>query len=188
MSGTPRAEGNPSLPFPLQEGEQVLQLVRRHWLYLWPTIFIKLLIAFVPPVLIAFALSAADAYEGTAATIFWIVAAVYLAYSVFQIFLTWYRYQHDMWAITNQRIIDSFKRHPFNLRLSTADLVNLQDMTVDRSGLLQTAFDYGDVLCQTAGADAKQDFNLVGIPHPREVQALVDRERDRERMRVRGDL
>ena len=39
--------------------------------------------------------------------------------------------------------------------------------------------DYGDVVCQTAGTDA--DFTIVGVKDPRGVQALVDRERDRER-------
>jgi hypothetical protein len=187
VNETPTIEEAPKLPFPLQDGEQVLQLVRRHWLYLWPTLFVILLIAFVPLAVIAFALSAAGAYEGTVANIFWILAAAYALVAFVRIFLTWYRYQHDVWVITNQRIIDSYKRHPFNLRLSTADLVSLQDMTVDRSGVLQTVFDYGDILCQTAAAgDLQQDFHLVGIPHPRDVQALIDRERDRERLRVRG--
>ena len=44
--------------------------------------------------------------------------------------------------------------------------------------------DYGDVICQTAGTDA--DFTIVGVKDPRAVQALVDRERDRERVRIRG--
>jgi hypothetical protein len=30
-----------------------------------------------------------------------------------------------------------------------------------------------------------QDFRLTGVPDPRAAQALVDRERDRERMRSR---
>jgi hypothetical protein len=46
--------------------------------------------------------------------------------------------------------------------------------------------DYGDVVCQTAGTSA--DFMIGGVPDPRAIQALVDRERDRERMRVRGAL
>ena len=77
------------------------------------------------------------------------------------------------------------RRHPFNLTVNTADLVNVQDMSVSRNGILATMLDFGDIHCQTASADAK-DFVLTGIPNPRETQILVDRERDRERMRVRG--
>jgi hypothetical protein len=57
--------------------------------------------------------------------------------------------------------------------------VNIQDLSVNRHGILATSFDYGDINCQTAGGQEK--FNLSGIPHPREVQALIDKERDRER-------
>jgi hypothetical protein len=177
----PAPPETPALAFPLQEGERVLQLCRRHWLYLWPNIAFKLLLAFLPPAAIAILLSVLDAYEGTAARVFWVASAVYFAYWFVRLFLIWYRYHHDVWVITNQRLIDAYKAHPFNLRLSTADLVNVQDMTVSRSGVLQTMLDYGDIICQTAAEH--QELRLTGIPHPREVQALVDRERDRERMR-----
>ena len=98
-------------------------------------------------------------------------------------FLAWYRYHNDIWVVTNQRLVDSFKRHPFSLRISTADLINIQDMTIERSGVLRTLMDYGNIVCQTAAE--QQDFRLIGIPDPRATQALVDRERDRERLRVR---
>ncbi len=166
---------------PAEQSEQVLDLCRRHPLYLWPRVVLILLLALVPPAVIAFAMSKADAYEGTAAKVFWVAAGVYLVYWAFRLFLTWYRYDNDIWVVTNQRIIDSVKNHPFHLRLSTADLVNIQDMTVERSGVVRTLFDFGDILCQTAAE--LQEFRLAGIPHPREVQALVDRERDRERAR-----
>jgi hypothetical protein len=178
----PGPQREPGLSFPLQEGERVIQLCRRHWLYLWPNIALKLLFALVPPIAIGILLSETGAYEGVAAQIFWVVAGIYLVYWAVRLFLIWYRYNNDIWVITNQRLIDSYKAHPFNLRVSTADLVSVQDMTVERSGVLQTMLDYGDIVCQTAAE--QQELRLTGIPHPREVQALVDRERDRERMRT----
>ena len=83
--------------------------------------------------------------------------------------------------ITDQRIIDSFKPTPFQLRVGTADLVNIQDMTVEKSGIIPTILNFGDVVCQTAGTG--QQFRIGGVPHPERVQLLVDKERDRERMR-----
>lgn len=183
---TPPAPKQPpaDLPFPLQEGEQVLAVVRRHWLYLWPRLLFMGLIAVVPAAVIAFLLSAADAYEGTASKIFWIVAGVWLLFWAGRIFLTWYAYNHDLWIVTNQRLIDSRKSNPFSLKLSSADLVNVQDMTVERTGVVRTIFDFGDIVCQTAAEGT--DFRLAGIPNPRAIQALVDRERDRERLRFRS--
>jgi len=182
-SEAPSRTQRPGLPFPLQEGEQILVICRRHWLYLWPNILLLLLFAIAPPAVVAVLLSAADAYEGTLARIFWVAAAVWLIYWAVRAFLAWYRYHNDIWVVTNQRLVDSFKRHPFSLRISTADLINIQDMTIERSGVLRTLMDYGNIVCQTAAE--QQDFRLIGIPDPRATQALVDRERDRERLRVR---
>lgn len=176
-----------SLPFPLQDGERILGLFRRHWLYLWPYLIALLLAAIVPVGAVAWLLKEAGGFEDFGAKAFWIFAAIWLIYWLVRAALTWYRYQHDIWVVTNQRLIDSIKTQPFNLRISTADLVNVQDMSVERDGVIRTVFDYGDILCQTAGTD-ELDFKIAGIPHPREVQALVDRERDRERMRIRGAL
>jgi hypothetical protein len=173
----------PGLPFPLQDGEAVIEVCRRHWVYLWPLAAFMLLVALAPPVVVGLLLNAAGGFEGIGATAFLIGAAVYLLYWVVRIFLSWYRYHNDIWVITNQRLIDSYKRHPFNLRVATADLVNVQDMTIERVGVLRTLLDFGDIVCQTAAE--VQELRLVGIPDPRRVQALVDRERDRERMRIR---
>jgi hypothetical protein len=172
-----------SIPVPLQDSEQVLMLCRRHWIYLWPQIAIYLLLAVIPPVMLGVLLDQAGGFHGMGEKIFWVVAWTYLGYWLVRIFLSWYRYRHDIWAITNQRLIDGYKRHPFSLRVSTVDLVNVQDMTIQRDGLLRTMLDYGDIVCQTAAE--QQDFRLTGIPDPRKVQSLVDRERDRERLRVR---
>ena len=174
----------PSLPFPLQEGESIIELCRRHWIYLWPYMLAQILFAIVPVVVVALILDAVGEFGGTVSQVFTVLAAIYLVYWIVRILLNWYRYHNDIWVITNQRLIDSYRRNPFNLSVSTADLVNVQDMTVERSGILQTSLDFGSVICQTASAD--REFRITGIPHPRATQALVDRERDRERLRVRG--
>lgn len=183
MPSDERPADAPRVPFPLQSDERVIQLVRKHWLYLWPRAVLMVLFALVPVSLIAFALSWAGQYDGIVAKIFWIVAAVWMLYWFARILLNWYRYHNDIWVITNQRIVDSLKTTPFSHRLSTADLVNVQDMTVERNGILHTMFNYGNIICQTAATGG--DFTLVGIPRPDEVQLLVDKERDRERMRGR---
>ena len=182
-SPSPASAKASEVPVPLQDGEQILKLCRRHWIYLWPLIGVYFFAALIPPVVLGVVLDKAGGYHGLGEKIFWVVAWAYLGYWLVRIFLAWYRYRHDIWAITNQRLIDSYKRHPFSLHVSTADLVDVQDMTIQRDGLLRTLLDYGNIVCQTAAE--QQDFRLIGIPDPREVQSLVDRERDRERLRVR---
>jgi hypothetical protein len=181
----PAATPAEDVPFPLQDNENVITVCRRHWIFLWPHTIWLALWGLVPVVVAGLVLSWIGIYDdGYVAEIYWIASVIWLLYWAVRIFLNWYRYRHDIWVITNQRIVDSLKNHPFHHKLSTADLVNVQDMTVERSGLLQTTLNYGDILCQTAGMSSG-DFRLSGIPHPQEVQLLVDRERDRERTRGR---
>ena len=181
---TQPASKPPKLPFPLQEGETIIEVCRRHWIYLWPRLSGMALFALAPVVVFAVALAKAGWLDGTVAKVFWIATAVYLVYWGVRLLFAWYRYHNDIWVISNQRIIDSTKTNPLNLKISTTDLVNVQDMSIERNGVLRTVFDYGDILCQTAAEI--QEFRLTGIPHPRETQALIDKERDRERLRTRS--
>jgi hypothetical protein len=178
----PAAREVSGLPFPLQDGERVLSLCRRHWIYLWPLVALYLFLA-LAPVVIAVIICFGGPGDG-AWRFFWLLMALYVIYWAVRLVLVWYRYQHDIWVITNQRLIDSYRSHPFALRIATADLVNVQDMSIDRNGLLRTLLDFGDIVCQTAAE--MPDFRMTGIPNPRQTQALVDRERDRERLRYRA--
>jgi hypothetical protein len=178
----PRKDG--VLHFPLQDNEQVLKICRKHWFFLWPRVAAYAVAALVPIIAAAVAMSRTAGLGGTAGKAFWIAALVYFLYWAVRMFLTWYRYNNDIWVVTNQRIIDSTKTNPFSLKMSTADLVNVQDMTVERDGVFRTMFNFGDIVCQTAAE--LQEFRMAGIPHPQEIQLLVDKERDRERMRGRA--
>lgn len=171
------------LHFPLQANEQVLAIFRKHWIYLWPRTALIALLAFVPVIVAAVLVSKNAGLDGNAAKAFWLISLLYILYWGMRALLNWYRYHNDIWAVTNQRIVDSTKTNPFSLKISTADLINVQDMTVERNGILRTALNFGDVICQTA-ADV-QEFRMSGIPDPQQVQLLVDNERDRERTRGR---
>lgn len=172
------------LPFPLQQSETVLTVQRRHWLFLYPRLLILAGITLVPVAALWWALWAADAADGVARTAALIASGIWVLYWGIRTVLLKYRYDNDIWVVTNQRLIDSVRTTPFSLRMSTADLVDIVDTSVNRSGLLRTLFDYGDIECETAGE--RHDFSLNAVPHPREVHALIDRERDRERKSALG--
>jgi len=148
------------LPFPLQEGEEVLTLARRHWLFVYPKLAAGIIAALLPVGVLWWAMARFDWADNGPPRLVALGATA-------------------VWLVTNQRIVDSVKNHWFHHQMSTADLVDIEDMSVIRSGLLNTMFDFGDIECQTAGAVRK--FALRGIPRPREVQAMVDRLRDQAR-------
>jgi hypothetical protein len=167
------------LPFPLQESEKVLVVCRRHWVYLYPRLALQLLVAVLPVLALFLVLRWADALDGLALKVAAVVSVVWLAVWAVKIILLKYRYDNDLWTITDQRIIDSFRSNPFSLKITTADLIDIVDTSVNRSGILPTMLNYGDIRCETAGE--RQDISLPAVPRPQEVHALIDRERDRER-------
>ncbi|HUF52443.1 MAG TPA: PH domain-containing protein [Dehalococcoidia bacterium] len=186
MSAEPAPKSYGAIPFPLQGGEMILQLVHRHWWYLWPRTILFLIVAIVPVIIVALLLDAIGILDDLG-IFFWIVAILWIGYWGVRGALNWYRYANDIWVVTNQRIIDSFKPHPFSHHLATADLVNVQDISVDKIGFIATILKFGDVVCQTASAGpGAESFRIIGIPNPETVQLLIDRERDRERNRLSG--
>ena len=170
------------LPFPLQESEKVLIVCRRHWIYLWPRLIAHAVAAFLPVIALFLILRWADALDGVAPKIAAVVSALWLAVWAVKAFFVKYRYDNDLWTITDQRIIDSFRSSPFSLKMTTADLVDIVDTAMERSGIFATLLNYGEIRCETAGE--RQDISLPAVPHPSEVHALIDKERDRERRNV----
>jgi len=172
------------LPFPLQQGENILLLVRKHWFFLWPLTVLWTLYAVAPAVILYLVLGLIGVRDDLK-SYYWIPIGIWVAYWLYRILFNWYRYHNDIWVISNQRIIDSYKANPFNLRLNTADLVNVQDISVNRKGVFATILHFGDVLLATAGTEDKP-FIISGVPDPEHIQLLIDNERDRERMRASG--
>jgi hypothetical protein len=86
---------------------------------------------------------------------------------------------HDEWIVTDQRLIDSYKRNWFSQQVASADLVNVQDLSVSKSGPLQSIFNFGDVVCQTAGTSSR--FVLSDVPRPADLMRVIDGTRDAAR-------
>ncbi len=101
-----------------------------------------------------------------------LIAFTALAYAGFH----WYQYENDLWIVTNQRLIDSTKSTPFSQDIKTATLFNLQDINIQKRGIFQTIFEYGDIICQTASASG-QTFPFRGVSTPAEILDLIDDQR-----------
>ena len=168
-----------NLPFPLQHGESVVALYRRHWVHLWPALPLQVLVALVAPVALLWLVSRTADVTPVIRNVASIASLVWGLVWLFRAYLAYYRYQNDIWVLTNQRLIDSYKAHWFSHRMVTADLVNIQDISAHREGLLQTWLNFGDLECETAGE--RHHFTLAGIPRPSDALAEVDRARDAAR-------
>jgi hypothetical protein len=130
-------------------------------------------------VLLVLFVNAVSDLKGTSGLVVLVLSAIWLLFWAIRGYFTWYRYQNDIWVVTNQRVVDSLKRHWFHHRMASADLVDVEDIAVHREGVLATAFNFGDVRLQTAGE--LPNFVLSGIPEPSNVLGMVDAARDAAR-------
>jgi uncharacterized membrane protein YdbT with pleckstrin-like domain len=175
------------LPVELQPRESVILIARRHPIYVFLTLVGEALAAIVPATAVLWLVLRVFDPPEIVRIIAIAIAAVWLMFWLVQMAFVWYHYRHDLWIVTNQRIIDLYKKNPFNQSLSSTDLVNIQDINVKQSGLLPTIFKFGDVSCQTAGTNAS--FTLSAVPRPASVLATIDAARDRARVEnVRGEF
>lgn len=179
MTHAGRGPGTQNLPFELQPGETVLNVARRHPVFLWLRLAGAALAGLVPFAVILVVVGATTGFGSTGGRILVAAAVLWLAYWLVRLYFVWYRYNNDLWIITNQRIVDSAKNHWFHHRMASADLINVEDLAIDRHGIFATVFNYGNVVCQTSGT--RSNFVLSGIPNPAALLALVDASRDAAR-------
>ena len=138
-----------------------------------------MLVGLVPIGVVIVVASAGPGLGSAAGKVTLVAAAVWFLFWTARVYFTWYRYNNDMWVVTNQRIIDSLRRHWFHHQMASADLIDVEDISVHKEGLLPTAFNFGDVRCQTAGE--QPNFILSGIPDPSGVLGTIDAARDAAR-------
>lgn len=160
-------------PIQLQSDEKIASIIKRHPVHLWGRLFVILLIIIL---LIVLWVNWGMGQSGALATLMNIVAGVGIVGSLVAAYVYWYRYNNDLWMITNQRLVDSTRSTPFAHSVQTADLRNLQDITIHQRGIAQTMFQYGDVECQTASAGGST-FKFRGVADPAEVMDQIEEAR-----------
>ena len=167
-----------NLPVALQNDEVVVLRCRRHPVYLVSKLLGCVLAALLPIAAGAWLLTRADPSRPLVQIAIGL-GALWLLVWLVRGYLIWYRHHYDEWIVTNQRLIDAYRRHWFDQRIASADLVNLQNISIQKRGLLAALFNFGDVHCETAGSD--EAFVLSAIPKPQETLAVIDATRDAAR-------
>lgn len=164
-----------NLPVNLQSGEEVIRLVRPH-----PVYVVLHTIAAVVIALLVFWLAGwlRDLLGWNITnTILGIIRGVAIVAALGYFLFIFYRYRNDIWLITNQRVIDSTKRTPFNHQVSSASLINIQDISIIQRGVLATTFGFGNLICQTASTGGAFEFR--GVPKPKDLLEVLDDARNK---------
>lgn len=75
-----------------------------------------------------------------------------------------YVYQRTMLIISNKNVTQIIQRSLFSRKVSELSMSNVEDVTADKNGLIQTIFNYGQLRVETAGS--LENFIFDYCPRP----------------------
>lgn len=80
-------------------------------------------------------------------------------------------YWQNRWVVTDDSITQISQISLFNRQVSQLSMENLEDVTVDQNGILQTLFGFGTLKAETAGERSKFVFHYC--PNPNKYARLI---------------
>jgi len=160
---------------PLNDGEEVLVVIRRHWFHIALRAVADIVVFFVftvgvivfDGVLLASHVGAVG--SGIALSIY--LLAVFGLFLWMHFFAAWSDHWLDAWIITNKRIIDIEQKGFFARQVSSFPIERIQDVTYDVSGVIAMWLHFGDVRIQTASIT--DNLVMRQVPFPEEVKEAI---------------
>jgi membrane protein YdbS with pleckstrin-like domain len=149
-----------------EEEEEVVLVVRSHWIFLVP----KVLLAILLPILITVIYAVFPGIFNSFAMFFGIlIAGAVISISILATaFLKWY---YNVNIVTDQRVVDVDFHNIVSHTMSEAQLEKIEDISHSVLGIVSSIFDIGTVYIQTASATAEIEFQ--NIPRPSDVQDIL---------------
>lgn len=162
----------------LEEDEQMLLVVRRHW-FVFLTKIVGVLVTAIAPIFIVTGLSLSaftapytDFAFSNYGNEIWFVASLWFLIHWMILAYLWTDQYLDLWVVTDRRIIAIDQRRLFVRNIGSFRLERLQDMNIEIPGFLATVFDYGSIEAQTASG-SEDEFSARFLPKPREIKSVI---------------
>lgn len=171
------------LRFETQERkEKIILLLRRHWITNLPWMGLTLLLLIAPTLLRFVPLfDFLPPRFRFVSVIIWYLLVLGLT---FENFLTWF---FNVNIVTDERVVDIDFYSLIYKEISHCKIDRIQDVTYKMGGVVQTFFNYGDVMVQTAGE--KPVFEFEAVPRPALVVKKINElivEEEREKLKGRS--
>jgi hypothetical protein len=156
------------------ENEEILLLLRKHFITNFPWIFLGV-IFLIFPLFIIYLLNFSNlltaVFKISANTLFILIYSYYLLVFcyLFVNYITWY---YNVALITNKKIVDVHFQDIIYHDVAMTKLNLIEDINYVQSGFFPSLFGYGDVYIETAGKSLSFHFNR--IPNPEKVVDLLE--------------
>lgn len=164
----------------IDQNEQVLRIVRKHWFVLLGDLFLLFLYLAIPVALI-FALNILPfgilfSWEGSSVVAqgFFVLAWFFVIWML--CWTLWTNYYLDVLVITDKRVFTIEQHGLFRRTSSSFRIDRIQNITVDQKGIIQALLGFGTIRLETAG----ESENFVGtfIADPYEIKKFINEMHD----------
>lgn len=149
----------------LEPGEHLVTVVRRHpigiiGIYAEMLVGIIGVIALVLLSIYSFFASLSGASKGLIAA----GAVFVVAFLVALLIVSTYVYRQCRLLVSDKSVIQVLQKALFNRKISRLSMSNVEDVNVEQKGILQSMFNYGTLIIQTAGE--VDNFVFAYCPNP----------------------
>ena len=157
----------------LGPSEHMVLKFRKHWfVLLQKSLGTAVSVILVPLILASIAYSGLDLSTllppslTTFLTLWWLLV-VWLALAII-----WTNYYLDLWLVTDKRLISVDQTGLFYREVTTLPFANVQDVTIEQRGILQTLLNFGTLTVQTAGPTTN-NMIIRGVARPNVVRDKI---------------
>lgn len=164
--------------FQIQDNEQILLMIRKHWFVFLQHGVGVLLAGLLPVIVGSFAIASLTIVTPLVSSLFLFFVSTWLLICWIGIAAVWTRHYLDLWVITDRRIVYAEQVRLFVREVTTLPLERVQDATVRYDNIIETLLDFGTLRVQSAGA-VENEIVMHGIPNPNEVKRFILGEVDR---------
>jgi len=166
----------------LHDNEEIKVVVRHHWAGFLGTLVIVLAMALFPLVIIfAVNLLLSGDLQSVRSLLIVAFSGYYLFLLTF-LFGAWINYYYDILFITNERVLNVSQEGLLARKVSELSLRQVQNVTAQVTGFLQTLFNFGHLIIETAGEGTTDDptrsglqgyFTIHDLPEPNRLARVI---------------
>lgn len=135
----------------LHPNEEIKLIIRRHWGGFLGTLVLVLGMAIVPLILIYALSTVFKDGMGVYRTIIIVAVAAFLLFLETFLFGAWINFYYDIIIVTGERMININQEGLLSREVSELSLREIQDVTSQQEGVLQSFLDFGRLVVETAG-------------------------------------
>jgi energy-coupling factor transporter transmembrane protein EcfT len=158
----------------LSPGEYVLSVVRRHPIGLIAIWSITGILVFVTLALVPFyatsmgfisTVLAVPIHNLPTPITMTVPALILTAFFLLGGFIATYVYQQNRFYITTESIVQFVQYSLFNSKQQVVNLINVEDVSADQTGIVQQVLNYGTLRLSTQGQETIYHFRFVAKPN-----------------------